>query len=201
VNLHKERPMIRRLASALVLSLALASHAAAASLTPAQLATLKADIQADSAFNSVPMSADGHATIAAAYNLPAAVDHWVWKTFVSDSEIYEVTTPAPDNTVWSWTIFIGRSQGERDAWRQMVNMAGGINPSLAQVRTGIADIFSGAGGANQRAHLLALGRRKATRGEKLFATGTGSTASPAVMSLTAEGSISGAQVEAARTLP
>ena len=62
----------------------------------------------------------------------------------------------------------------------MFNTSLSINPSLLNVRQGIADIFSG--NANnapaQRAHLLAMARRKATRFEKLFATGTGTTASP-----------------------
>lgn len=154
-------------------------------LTTAQKATVKADIAANSDLNSQPAGSDGAFAIAALYNLPAAVDYWVWRSFVPDRDIYEVTTA--DATVWSWTIYVGRSQGERDAWRQMVNMAGGLNPSLANVRAGISDIFSGAGagGAAQRTHILTIGRRKATRIEKLLATATaggagqrGSTANP-----------------------
>ena len=163
-------------------------------LTSPQLATLKADIAADAAFASVPMNADGHAFIAAVYALPANPTYWVWRTFVSDSEMYEATSS--DATTWSWSIYIARSQAERDSWRQMVNMRGGINASLANTRTGIADIFSGAGGAAQRAHLLALGRRVATRVEKLFAVGAGTTVSPSVMAF--EGALSGDDVQAAR---
>lgn len=165
-------------------------------LTVPQLQVLKADMQGDAAFAAVPHTSDGYAFIAAAYNLIATPDFWVWRTFLPDREIYEATTPAPDNTTWSWTIYIGRSQAEREAWRQMVNMAGGLNPSLANTRAGIVDIFSGAGGAPQRTHLLALGRRKAKRGEKLYAgIGTGTTADPATLAV--EGNITPVNVEAA----
>lgn len=166
-------------------------------LTSAQLQTLKTDILADPALSGQPNTPDGAFAIAAAYSLVAAPDFWVWRTFVADSEIYEATSV--DATVWSWTIYIARSQAEREAWRQMVNMRGGLNASLANVRTGIADIFSGAGGAAQRTHLLALGRRKATRVEKLFAAGTGSTASPATMVI--EGLLNYVDVLNARSLP
>jgi hypothetical protein len=150
-------------------------------LTPAQLQTLKADILADPVLAAIPNNSDGNTLIAAAYNAPASPDYWVWRSFVSDSELYEATSP--DGTTWSWSIYIARSQGERDAWRQMVNMKGGIDAALVNERTGIADIFSGAPGLAQRTHLLAMGRRKATRGEKLFATGSGTTGSPSVMTV------------------
>jgi len=181
-------------------------------LTSAQLTALKAHIAANT--NTVNLAGanvqikdtdnngDVNIEVAAWYNLPVA-DYWVWKSFVRDRDIYEVTTPAPDNTSWSWTIFIARSQGERDAWRQMVNMAGGLNPSLASVRTGVADIFSGTGGANQRAHLLTLGRRLSTNIEKLLAVATvggvgnrGITTNPDTMAF--EGAVTGNDITAAR---
>ena len=166
-------------------------------LTTTQLVALKADILADPAFTSIPNNEDGAVTIANAYNLPAALDFWVWRTRVSQEEIVGVTTP--DNTVWSWTIYIGRSQGERDGWREMFADTGAINFSRLNVRQGLQDIFSGAGGLAQRTHLLATGRRKSTRAEKLFAAGTGSTASPATLSV--EGSLSYQDVLTARSLP
>lgn len=165
-------------------------------LTPAQSQTLKTDIAADSVLNALPNTSDDAFAIADIYGLNASPDYWVWRTLVPDSEIYEATTA--DATVWSWTIFIARSQGERDAWRQMVSMKGGINASLANVRAGLADIFSGAGGLAQRTHLLTVGRRKARRIEKLFAAGAGTTAAPSVMGF--EGTISFADVMSARSL-
>jgi hypothetical protein len=129
-------------------------------LTPSQLDSLKTWLAA----NAVGQDDE---QAAALLNAAASPSYWVWKSFVRDEDIY--TQLSVDATTWSWTIFIARSQGERDGWRQMVNMAGGIKPYLSNTRTGVADIFSGAGGANQRTHLLALSRRTATVGEKLFA--------------------------------
>jgi len=172
-------------------------------LSPAQLATLKTDINANTtqitvggvatAIKDLPNNGDVNVEIAAWYNLPTAA-FWVWRTFVRDQDIYSLASV--DATTWSWSIFIARSQGERDAWRQMVNMAGGLNPSLVNVRAGVADIFSGAGGAAQRTHLLTIGRRLATNAEKLFSTGTGDTANPATMAF--EGIVTGNDVTAAR---
>ncbi len=173
------------------------------SLTDPQKATLKADINANTntilvagvqtQIKDTVNNGDINVDVAAWYNLPTA-SFWVWRSFVRDQDIYSLTTV--DATTWSWTIFIGRSQGERDAWRQMVNMAGGLNPSLTSVRAGVADIFSGAGGAAQRTHLLTIGRRLATNAEKLFSTGTGDTANPATM--TYEGPVIGGDITAAR---
>lgn len=176
-------------------------------LSTAQLQTIGADIAATSAVtgapgsiygntavNAVPNNSDGNAAIAYFYNQPASPDYWAWRSFVPDQEIYEATV---DGTSWSWSTFIARSQAERDAWRQMVNMAGGINPSLLNVRNGIADIFSGAGGAAQRTYLLNVSRRLASRVEKVLATGVGTTANPSVLG--AEGPISGDEIQAART--
>jgi hypothetical protein len=62
----------------------------------------------------------------------------------------------------------------------MFSGSGAVNPSLANVRQAFADIFSGgtAPAPANRTHLLAIARRQATRAERLFATGTVSTATP-----------------------
>ena len=173
-------------------------------LSSAQLAALKAHVAANTntiqlgpdvvQIKDTPNSPDANNEVAAWYNGNASPDFWAWRTFVADTEVYETTTA--DATTWSWTIFIGRSQGERDAWRQMNMRSGGINPSLLNVRNGVADVFSGAGGAAQRTHLLAIGRRVATNAEKLFSTGIGTTVSPATMGR--EGNVSGGDVTDAR---
>lgn len=150
-------------------------------LTTQQLAALKADIAADPTLAALPQTPDNAFAVAAAYNLNAAPDYWVWRTSVPQLEIVSTTTE--DGTVWSWPAFIARSQGERDCWREMFADTGYVNASLANVRQGFGDIFSGTANnaAAQRTHLLAIGRRRATRAEKLFSIGTGSTASPATM--------------------
>lgn len=148
-------------------------------LSTAQQAVVKADILADPTLNSQPNNSDGAFAIADAYNVAAVIDFWVWRTSVTEAEC--VGTNSVDGTTWSWTSYIGRSQGERDGWREMFADTGRINPAQANIRQGLADIFSGAGGAAQRTHLLAIARRKASRIERLLATGTGSTAAPATM--------------------
>ena len=78
-------------------------------------------------------------------------------------------------------------------------LAGGISPVLADHRAFFDDIFSGAGGATTRAALLALWKRVASRVERLFATGTGSDASPGT--LVFEGAIDVNDVSLALNLP
>lgn len=157
-------------------------------LTSQQLTTLKADIAADPALATLPNNDDSNFAIAAAYNVQATPNWTVWKT--------SVDTAAAKDAI-NWTEFIGRSQGERDAFQFMLSNHV-INPSRVNVRQGIADIFSGASGATSRAALLALSKRTATRAEKLFSTGTGSDASPATM--TFEGNLSYSDVSASRAI-
>jgi hypothetical protein len=167
-------------------------------LTAAQLTALKNDILADGTLSALPNSADGNFAIADAYNAAASPDFWVWRTSVTKEEY--VNSISVDGTSFSWTGagYITRSQGERDAWREMFSATGFVNPSLLGVRNAFNDIFSGgtAPAPANRTHLSTVSRRKATRAEKLFATGTGSTASPATMSF--EGKITHQEVEQAR---
>ena len=148
-------------------------------LTPAQLAVLKADIASYQLLNPLPMTNAAADQITGLYNADVSPDYWVWKPVLTEHEITDLVSV--DGTTWSWTTYIARSQGERDAWVRMFNGTFSINPSLLQVRNAVADIFSGAGGAAQRAHLLSMSRRKASRAEKLFATGSGTTANPSTM--------------------
>jgi hypothetical protein len=163
-------------------------------LSKAQRATLKASIDVDPTFGPLANTNANADLIVAAYNSLAVPDWIVWKSLLTEHQIVEQTSSA--NTVWSWTDYINRSQAERDAWVRMFNGTFSINPSIAQVRQGIADIFSGPSGANQRAHLLAMGKRKATRLEKLFATGLGTDAAPS--NLVVEGNLTQDDVTAAR---
>ena len=71
----------------------------------------------------------------------------------------------------------------------------GINPSTADRRAFFDDVYSGAGGVLTRAKLLILWKRFALRGEKLFATGTGTDLLPAT--LVFEGRVTNTDVLAA----
>jgi hypothetical protein len=160
-------------------------------LTDAQALELVADIEVDPSLSALPENSDSAEAIAMAYNQPAQPPFWVWKTQLRTQDVYSVTTP--EATTWSWTTYIQRSVAERDAWREM-SQPGFINPSLANVRKGWDDIFSGAGGAAQRTHILTLSRRAATRAEALFAMppGTGTTTDPATLGF--EGALQGRDV-------
>ena len=165
-------------------------------LTTAQYLTLKTDIlsPANAAALGGFITAIDDQSIADFYTQLTVPDFWVWKSDVTQSAY--VGEASVDGTSWSWTIFIGRSQGERDGWREMFADTKSVNPSKLNIRQGVADIFSGAGGLAQRTHLLAMSRRPARRVETLFAVGTGSAASPATMGY--EGTIN--NVDVARAL-
>ncbi len=151
-------------------------------LTAAQKATLKAYIIATPALNSQPNNSDGAFAIAEIINATATPDYWVWKTNLHEHELTGQTSP--DGTVWSWTAYTFRSVSEQNGYARMFNSSLSLNPSLPNIRQGFQDIFSG-GGSNapqQRAHFLAMSRRKASTVEKLLvASGDGTTAVPGTM--------------------
>lgn len=159
-------------------------------LTSAQLVTLKADILADPVLNSFPMTPDGAVDIALAYNQFAVPDFWVFRTNVPIKEVGDA---------FNGTELAGLTTANNERLQTVALYSTVINASLANRRQFFNDIFSGAGGTNTRANLEVLWRRKARRIEKLFATGTGSTASPAT--LVFEGSVTHTQVQQARELP
>jgi hypothetical protein len=163
-------------------------------LTAAQKLVVKADILAN--YNSHPNNTDGAFAIAAIYNQQATPDFIVWRTSVHEHEVTRDTSP--EGTNWNWSAYISRSQGERDGYARVFNSELTINPSLPNVRQAFADIFSGGGSGapEQRAHLLAIAKRKASKIEKLLATGAGITASPATMGF--EGPIRYQDIDEAR---
>jgi hypothetical protein len=163
-------------------------------MTPAQLATLKSDIAANSASYPGAIEQRDGGLIAAFYNAQASPDFYVWRTDVTRAEIYN-TSPQPEASLWNWSLYKAQSVTEQNAWTQMF-MGDAANFAMSNLRAGVSTIFTGSAQQNaQAAHVLAVGRRKATRGEKLLATGTGSTASPATMGR--EGALSGADILAA----
>ena len=148
------------------------------SLTTAQRAAIKADIQATPALNTMYM--DGNlGGLADAYNAAASPAFTVWKTSVPIAAVGQAFNGA------EWA---GMTSANHTRLQTVAQYCGTVNPSLPGIRAMFDDIWSGAGGTNTRAALLALWKRTATRAEKLFATGTGSDAVPAT--LTFEGSLS-----------
>jgi hypothetical protein len=157
-------------------------------LTAPQLATLRAAIDADQVLAAFPNNPDGHIEVAKAFNASASPSFTVWKSNVSINDV---------GKAFNGSELAGLTTGNQTRLQTIaLYLAGGVNPSIASNRAFFDDVFSGAGGTNTRAALLALWKRLATRGEKLYATGTGSDASPAT--LVVEGAISARDVEEAR---
>lgn len=158
-------------------------------LTTTQLQTLKTAINADGALSVLPNNSDTAIFIAAAFNAPASPAFTVWKTSVPIGEV-------GDN--FNGTELAGLTTGNLTRLQTIALFSATVNPSLADRRQFFDDVFSGAGGTTTRGKLLTLWKRLATRGEKLYATGTGTDPSPAT--LVFEGMITGQDVETARNL-
>ena len=162
-------------------------------LTTAQLATLKAAIVADPVLNGQPMTPDGAAFIAVELNKTATPDFWGYKP--------QINTDMIGKTV-SYVAIAAMTTANLDR----VNNFHILNPESFtgrdDVKTFLNDTFSGAlGGAGQatRDALDLLLRRLVTRFERLYATGTGSTAAPGTVVV--EGPVVYQTVETARALP
>lgn len=159
-------------------------------MTPAQLATLKADILADPVLAATVMNTDGAYDIAAAYNKTATPDWYVWRTNVPVDEIMK--------NGMDWTQVDNLSVGKARIWDWMTRL-GTFNASKLNIRAGIDAAWVGtAQMLAVRTSIYTHCNRACTRYEKLFATGTGTVALPATMVL--EGNLSYQFVQAARSL-
>lgn len=147
-------------------------------LTTTQLQTLKADIAADPVLSLVPQNGDGAFEVAAAYNLQAVPDYWVWRNGIPTSEVKQ-------NVVWTEYIS-STSVGERDAFVFMLSN-GIIDGGDPNIRQGIQDIFSGPQKVATRTNMVALAKRLALRIEALLASGAGTNTNPSTT--THEGTI------------
>lgn len=164
-------------------------------MTPQQLAALKADILANPDLNSHPNTSDGAFAIAAAYSLPAAPDFFIWRTSVAITEIMQ--------NGFAWDRVDNLTVGKARIW-EFMTAAGIINPSLSNVRAGFLAVFGVAADLATRQAIFNHCQEKATRGQKLFSTGNGTTATeqgvgPSLTALTSP--ITYQEVEQARNLP
>lgn len=158
--------------------------------TTAQLQAIKAEIDADPALSAYPNTPDGAFAIAAALNLPASPEFVVWRTSVAQDEITQ--------NGFNWTQVDGLSIGKARIWEWMfLNDSRAINPSKPNVRAGIIEVWSGTQAKlDVQASVFSHCKRAATRLEKILATGTGTTESPATMGY--EGDINYQSVQQAR---
>jgi len=156
-------------------------------LTTEQIITLAADIQTHPELEPFYLGeANDNVAIRDYYNAPDPTLANCWLTSFSLAQALAVT---------NWTEFIGRSQGERDAFRMMF-MVGPVKPADPNIRGGFTDIFSGPSGAITRAALATAAKRTMTRAERLFAADTGQS----TFTLTFEGLATSVEASAAMAL-
>lgn len=173
-------------------------------LTPAQIATLRAAIlaNADPAFVALR---NGGATSAMADWYNAAGTFVVWRSSTPADEIMDTIvwanfTPAdtPDGTQ-AWANRSLACQGKQFNLQTMIVGRQSVASGRANVRAGLQDALtslpSGPTGANRAAGWAAVQaviQRLATLGEQLFASGTGTTATPGTLG--AEGAMTDANI-------
>ena len=149
-----------------------------------QLATLKAALATETNAEVVALKAARNTGgIAIWYNQPTNPAYYVWRKSLSRHEILTAISDEGTTFAWAGGAYITRNQGERDAFREMFNSSGSVNPSLASIQAAFNDIFSGAGGAGNRTHINAMSRRAVSRGERLFASGAGTKVAPGTITL------------------
>lgn len=159
-------------------------------MTPEQLSTLKAAILADSALANQPMTSGGALVIVEQLNALSNPSFIVWKTAVSVDEIMR--------NGMDWARVDNLSVGKARIWEWMGRL-GEFNASKANIRAGIDATWVGtAADLAVRAQVYTHCKRQATRGERLFATGTGTVNDPGT--LTFEGNITSDDVQQAREL-
>lgn len=159
-------------------------------LSTTQQQALKADINADPVLSAIPNTYDGAYDMAAKYNLAADPAFVVWRTNVPIDEIMR--------NGMDWARVDNLTVGKARIWEWMSRL-GYFDASKVNIRAGIDAAWVGtAADLAVRAVIYTHCKRNATRVEKLFATGTGTDAAPATM--TVEGTINYADVYAARNL-
>lgn len=184
-------------------------------MTPAQLATLKADILANGDTSTQPMNSAGNFAIQALYNAASTTD--VWRTEAPVKDIYDAIdwskfTPsdAADGTaIYTNRILLIQTkqmnlqnilQGRTTVDASKANLRAGLRDAVIALPAGASGASVAAGGASGVTVLTAL-TRKATRFEKLFATASAATGTVTANLLVLEGDLSIADIQQARELP
>lgn len=160
-------------------------------LTPAQLTTLKAAILAETDATFVAMrQAENDDGMAAFFNAEAAPAYVLWRSAVTQDEIMQ--------NGFDWARVDNLSVGKARIWEWLFdNQARSFNPSKENVRAGIDATWVGTvADSAVRAAVYLHCKRKAKRGEKVFATGVGTDAAPSVT--TFEGNLRPQDVSDAR---
>lgn len=169
-------------------------------MTPAQNAILKAAVAAEPSLATAINTGDDYA-IAAWLNGAFSPTFYVWKTAVPMTDIFDNITWAnftPQDVPDGTQLWLNRAmacQGKQFNVQTILVGRDQINPSKSNLRAGLQDaltaIPSGASGANKSGGwtaVVGVMSREASRAEKILATGTGTLATPAL--LTFEGQVS-----------
>lgn len=163
-------------------------------LTTSQLQAIKTHIDASNDLNVFANNSDGNFAVAALLNITASPDFVVWRTAVTWDEIML--------NGMDWARVDNLSVGKSRIWDWMFqNTSRSMNPSRANIRTGIEAVWVGtAADLAVRAAVYAHCKRNATRVENVLSTGTGTTNDPAVTGMPDGWRVSANEVEAARNL-
>lgn len=142
---------------------------------------LKTYVEADPTLSTYPHNSDGAYEIARLLQADASPEFIVWRTSVTKDEIMQ--------NGFDWVRVDNLSVGKARIWDWLFDNSGNVfNPSKVNVRAGIDECWKGtAADLAVRDAVYAHCKRPANVLEKLFATGTGTTASPATMAV--EGTI------------
>ena len=133
-------------------------------LTVQQQAALAAHIAASADMNTLLPSSTSALAIADLLNAPADPLFTVWKSAVSKNDV---------GKVFQASALAAITAGNNDKLANFAAWNETIYPSRADQRAFFDDVFSVAAGATTRTALLAFWKRTATRGERVFAIGTG----------------------------
>lgn len=157
-------------------------------MTPAQLQTLKTYINSVPAWAALPLNSDSAFFLSDELAKDVSPAFIVWRTSVTRQEILQ--------NGFDWTRLDNLSIGKARVWSDIF-VDGSLNPSKLNVRAGLESVWVGtAQDLAVRAAIYIHCKRSANHVEKLFATGTGSDASPAVMLI--EGKLPYSEIEQAR---
>ena len=142
-------------------------------LTTEQKQTLKTFVNANAEWAAMPQNSDTAYFLAQELNKPFATTFIVWRTNVDPNEIMR--------NGLDWTRVDNLTNGKARIWDWMTRL-NTLNPSKVNIRAGIDATWVGtAADLAVRAVVYTHCKRKASVVEKLFATGTGTDASPATM--------------------
>ena len=140
-------------------------------LSTEQLPTLRAAIDAETDTTFVGYRNEGATGLMAEW-FNVASTFTVWKSAIEAPEVGKEFDAA------SLDSMTAGSADKLNNFRQWNDV---VYPSRADHRSFFDGVFSPPSGATTRANLYTLWRRFASRGEKLFATGTGSDVAPGAL--------------------